>query len=303
MWQQKFGKFAKTAAILGLLAAAPACSDSATSSSAPSDTAQTDSAPSDGTGSDSSTADSTAGSDSTADSSGQSDAQSADSAQDSSGGVCAPASVPCTDDQILELNLLKSVSKRTIVNTAEGNGFLSEVDATAGGFQPTEAFLYARFTATGLERVDVSDHAALDSTEWDIAFRRYVVRLNSGVSGPSCVSGGVFPNKTVYDEVSAPSDAVTMEKEAYYSPSCLMVEDGSGLKAPGTVLSPYWKYASCVQMTGKVFQVQLADGRKLKLTFTEFYAPEAQVTCNKSGTVPMGTPGAKLRLRWAELAK
>lgn len=303
MWQQKFGKFATTAGLLGLFAAAPACSDSAaTSSTASSDTAQGDvqgdSTSSDAASSDSSAADSTA-----SDGSSQSDAQSADSAQDSSGGVCAPASVPCTDDQILELNLLKSVSKRNIVNTAEGNGFLSEVDATAGGFQPTEAFLYARFTATGLERVDVSDHAALDSTEWDIAFRRYVVRLNSGVSGPSCVSAGVLPNKTVYDDVTSASASVTMEKEAYYSPSCLMVEDGSGLKAPGTVLSPYWKYASCVQMTGKVFQVQLADGRLIKLTFTEFYAPEAQVTCNKSGTVPMGTPGAKLRLRWAELAK
>lgn len=290
----------KVLAILAVSVAASACADSAATTTA---TAASDATQADGQGDgQSASADGASG-----DSASQSDSQSADSgqdsAQDSSGGVCAPSSVACTDDQILELNLLKSVSKRTIVNTPEGNGFVSQVDATAGGFQPTEAFLYARFTATGLERVDLSDLAALDSTEWDIAFRRYVVRLNSGVSGPSCVSAGVLPNNTVYDEVSAPSSSVTLEKEAYYSPSCLMIEDGSGLKAPGTVLSPYWKYASCVQMTGKVFQVQLADGRQLKLTFTDFYAPEAQLTCNKSGTVPMGTPGAKLRLRWAELAK
>lgn len=298
MWQQKLVQLTKTMAILGLIAAVPACADSAATSTtaAASDTAQGDvqgdSASADSGQSDAASTDTGTGTDT-----------SADSAQDSAGGVCGPSSVACTDDQILELNLLKSVSKRTIVNTAEGKGFMSQIDATAGGFQPTESFLYARFTATGLERVDVSDQAALDSTEWDIAFRRYVVRLNSGVSGPSCVTGGVFPNKTVYDEVNAPSDSLTMEKEAYYSPSCLMIEDGSGLKAPGTVLSPYWKYASCVQMTGKVFQVQLADGRKLKLAFTEFYAPEVQVTCNASGTVPQGSVGAKLRLRWAELAK
>lgn len=296
MWQQKLVQLAKTLAILGLVAAVPACADSAATSTP---AAATDTAQGDVQGD-------TQG-DSTSADSGQSDAASsdtsADTAQDSAGGVCKPSNVPCTDDQILELSLLKSVSKRTIVNTAEGNGFMSQVDATAGGFQPTESFLYARFTATGLERVDVSDQAALDSTEWDIAFRRYVVRLNSGVSGPSCVTGGVFPNKTKYEDIGAPSDSLTMEQEAYYSPSCLMVEDGSGLKAPGTVLSPYWKYASCVQMTGKVFQVELADGRKLKLAFTEFYAPEVQVTCNASGTVPQGSVGAKLRLRWAELAK
>jgi hypothetical protein len=296
MWQQKLVQLTKTIALLGLTAALPACADSAATSTA---AAATDTVQSDTQGD-------TQGDSASADS-GQSDAASsdtsADTAADTVGGVCAPSNVPCTDDQILELNLLKSVSKRTIVNTAEGNGFLSQVDATAGGFQPTESFLYARFTATGLERVDVSDQAALDSTEWDIAFRRYVVRLNSGVSGPSCVTGGVFPNKTAYDDIAAPSDSLTMEKEAYYGPSCLMLEDGSGLKAPGTVLSPYWKYASCVQMTGKVFQVELADGRKLKLAFTEFYAPEVQVTCNASGTVPQGSVGAKLRLRWAELAK
>lgn len=228
---------------------------------------------------------------------------SVDTAADTAGGVCTATPPACTDDQILELNLLKTVSKRTIVNTSETMGFLSEVDATAGGFNPTESFLYARFTATGLERVDVSDQAALDSTEWDIAFRRYIVRLNSGVSGPSCVSAGVLPVKTDYEQVSTASASVTMKTEAYYDKGCLMVEDGSGLKAPGTVLSPWWQYANCVQTTGAVFQVQLADQRKLKLMITDFYAPAAQKTCNSSGAVPQGTVGAKLRIRWAELPK
>ena len=47
--------------------------------------------------------------------------------------------------------------------------------------------MYAKFTANGLVKLDtLSDMTALDSMDWDIAFRRYVVRINSGFSGPSC---------------------------------------------------------------------------------------------------------------------
>lgn len=299
MNQQGLIGLVRTFAALGITIALTSCAATAISTGAGADTAaQGDTSATDGTSSD-------GGADSSADAAtdvAQADS-SADTAADTTGGICASTPPLCTDDQILELNLLKTVSKRTIVNTAETMGFLSEVDATAGGFQPTESFLYARFTATGLERVDISDQAALDSTDWDIAFRRYIVRLNSGVSGPSCVAAGVLPVKTDYEQVTTASSTVTMNKEAYYDKGCLMVEDGSGLKAPGTVLSPWWQYANCVQTTGAVFQVQLADQRKLKLMITDFYAPAAQTTCNSSGTVPQGSVGAKLRIRWAELPK
>ena len=294
----------RRSALVALAALSASCAATATSTGASADaTAQADGQGSDGTASDGTSGDGSA--DSAADSSP--DVASADAAVDAStdaaAGICKATPPLCTDDQILELNLLKSVSKRTIVNTAETMGFLSEVDATAGGFNPSESFLYARFTATGLERVDISDQASLDSTEWDIAFRRYIVRLNSGVSGPSCVAAGVLPVKTDYDQVTTASSSVTMKTEAYYDKGCLMVEDGSGLKAPGTVLSPWWQYANCVQTTGAVFQVTLADQRKLKLMITDFYAPTAQKTCNSSGAVPQGSVGAKLRMRWAELPK
>ena len=299
MNQQGLKGLLGTFAMFSLAVAAVSCAASGSSPATSADAAaQADTASTDGSA-DGSSADT--GADSAADAG--TDAAQADTGADTSGGICTPVAPLCTDDQILELNLLKTVSKRTIVNTAETMGFLSEVDATAGGFNPTESFLYARFTATGLERVDLSDQAALDSTEWDIAFRRYIVRLNSGVSGPSCVSAGVLPVKTDYEQVTAASSSVTMKTEAYYDKGCLMVEDGSGLKAPGTVLSPWWQYANCVQTTGAVFQVLLADQRKLKLMITDFYAPAAQKTCNSSGAVPQGSVGAKLRIRWAELPK
>jgi hypothetical protein len=191
---------------------------------------------------------------------------------------------------------------RAIVNKPEGEGFVSEVDASAGGFDPPEAFVYARFTPSGLERVEIGDLAALGSTKWDLAFRRYLVRLNSGVSGPSCVVGAALPAGTEYDGVGAVPAGVDYRAEAYYDQACQMVVDGSGLNSPGTVLSSYWKYAGCVQMTGRVYLLRLADGREIKLTVTAFYAPQAQETCNSTGAVPMGTPGARISLRWEVLA-
>lgn len=222
---------------------------------------------------------------------------------DAAAAACPPAKVLCTDNQISDLSLLKKASTRSITNTTDGQSFASVVDATAGGFSPNESFLYAKFTETGLERVDVGDQAALDSVAWDIAFRRYVVRLNSGVSGPSCVTGAAFASGVTFEQVIKASSTLTMQSEAYYDAGCKLVGDNSGLSSPATVLNSFWKYEKCVQMTGKIFQIKLADGRFLKVNFTAFYAPEAQATCDSTGNVPQGTVGAKIMLRWAELTK
>lgn len=226
----------------------------------------------------------------------------ADVAAEIAGGpLCKAVPPKCTDNQILDLALLKKPSTRVITNTTDGAQYNSEIDATAGGMTPNEAFVYARFGDFGLERVDIHDHAALDSQKWDIAFRRYVIRLNSGVSGPSCVVGGPFGAAVTFDQVVKVASSVAMAPESYYDEACKLVVDGSGLDSPGTVLSSYWKYATCVQMTNKVFQVKLADGRHLKLAVDGYYAADAQAKCDASGNVPPGTPGAKIRLRWAWL--
>src|SRR5688572_15324551 len=150
-----------------------------------------------------------------------------------------PVAPTCTDAQILDLPLFKPASTRAITNSPEGAGFASEIDATGGaggGIEPKESFVYARFTASGLERVDLGDEAAFNSTGWDIAFRRYVIRLNSGVSGPSCVDGARTAANTDYDTLTAEPAGLEYRTEAYYTSSCSLVPDGSGLGAPGTAL-------------------------------------------------------------------
>ncbi|HEY8430607.1 MAG TPA: HmuY family protein [Sandaracinaceae bacterium] len=215
--------------------------------------------------------------------------------------VCTEPTPPsCVDEQILELALYAEPNLAAIENTPDGDGWLSHVDATAGGFSPTQSYVYARFTNDGLVRVDIGDEEAFDSMEWDIAFRRFVIRLNSGVSGPSCVGAFRAPAGADYDTLAPPPDDTEYRVEQYFTEeTCEIVPDGSGLGSPGTALQSFWQYPGCVQMTGNVYVIRLANGRRLKLTVTAFYEPSYQRMCQDTGSVEPGVNGAgNIRLRW-----
>lgn len=216
-------------------------------------------------------------------------------------GMCAKTPVECSDQAILGLDLKKDASPAVILNTADGMGWRSTVDSTGGGFMPTQSYVYAKFGATGLEKVAVGDEAALDSMDWDIAFRRFVIRLNGGDSGPSCVAAVGLPMGTSYDSVTqAPSGAqYVIDNFLDKAPTCSFIDDMSGLTtSPMTALASFYQYSSCVAMTGKVFVVQTREGRHVKLTVYTYYSTEAgQTMCNTSGSSG-GAPGGTVRLRW-----
>jgi hypothetical protein len=162
--------------------------------------------------------------------------------------------------------------------------------------------VYARFGAAGLERVAIDDESAIESTEWDIAFRRYVVRLNSGVSGPGCVVGARAPVDTEFDTLTAVPADLTFNAEAYFtSATCSYVSDASGIGAPATVLGGYWSYPGCVAMTKNVYVVRTRSGRHVKLRVESYYTPSVQETCDTTGTAPMPSGAGNLRMRWAWL--
>lgn len=232
-----------------------------------------------------------------------------DGAGGTGGGTAAvceePTAVACEDAMIQEMALQADPAPGAIVNEADGAGFVSRIDATAGGAfaNPPHAYVYGRFTATGLEKVELDDEAALASMDWDIAFRRYVIRVNSGDSGPSCVAAARLPNGTAYETATAP-DAGAYRVDDFYTDDCSFVPDGSGLpSSPATVLAGYYSYAGCLQMSGNVYVVRLADGRTVKLTVTGYYAPEEkQQYCEENGTNPPDPSGsATFSVRWAFL--
>lgn len=229
-------------------------------------------------------------------------------ASSSSGGdpmpICTMPTtpIPCEDKVIQDMALKDNNAPGPISDAADGDGFWSSIDARAGGSMFTDSYVYGKFTETGLQKVEITDEQSLTSMDWDIAFRRYVIRINSGNSGPSCVMAARLKEGTVYEDLTAaPMDANYLADE-YFSASCELIPDGSGLPgSPATVMSGFWKYAMCVQMSDNVYVLQKADGTKVKITITDYYEPTLQEQCDTMGSVPMGTPGAMIRMRWAFL--
>lgn len=217
-----------------------------------------------------------------------------------------PATVACSDNIILEMNLQVDPTKGEITNTADGAGWTSHIDATAGGaFASTpDSYTYGKFTADGLTKVNIGDEDSLTSMDWDVAFRRYVARVNSGDSGPSCVQAAPVPGKK-YEDVTALPDALSYHPDEYFTdpPDCSLIPDGSGLmNSPATALSGYWEYPGCVKTTGMVFVLELADGHHVKLIVDDYYSPSIQEQCNTTGSIPMSNTGsANFIVRWSYL--
>ncbi|PCC75215.1 HmuY protein [Nannocystis exedens] len=214
--------------------------------------------------------------------------------------ACPLVEVPCVDAAIQDLSLVDDkVSDAEVTSEQDGADWVSRIDASAGGTMAAamNPWVYLRFTDDGLERVDLDDVAALESGAWDIAAKRFGIRVNSGSSGPSCVTVAT-PAGDYADLDAAPPDA-EFAPEDYYDDACALQEDGSGLPgSPAYRMASWWGYTGCVTTTGFPFALRLADGRTVKLR-VEAYYETGQADCNENGT--MGTGAALMTWRWSFL--
>ena len=219
--------------------------------------------------------------------------------------VCSsPTEVKCQDQLIQQLNLKTAVAPGLIDNTADGLGYKTHVDATAGGFMAANpsGYVYASFTDSGLVKKDLDDSHALSSMDWDIALRRYVLRINSGGSGPSCVQVARMPSSTNFDTLTSVPADIPWRTDDIMTPSCELIADGSGLpSSPNTALASYYSYPGCLKMTGNVFVLRRQDGRKIKLMITAYYNEDVQATCQTNGMINSMAPtgSGNVRIKWA----
>lgn len=212
-------------------------------------------------------------------------------------GECSP--VFCEDAILQDLSLHDDkTSAGTIVNTDEEGHWVSLVDATAGGFLEANnnAYLYMKFTDTGLEKVDIDDDTALYSTEWDIAARRYVLRLNGGTSGSGCVGADLRTGETYENLTAVPADVEYTYDDFYEATCAAVVEDGSGLPgSPNVAMTGWWTYPGCVATTMTPAIIRTIDDRVLRLV-VEAYYETGQDMCNTGGTG--GNNSGMLTMRW-----
>jgi hypothetical protein len=217
--------------------------------------------------------------------------------------VCTePAELACVDEIILDLALHDDMtSTGAVESSADGGDFVTTVDATAGGFgnETENPWVYVKFTATGAERVDIDDETALESMDWDVAARRFILRLNGGTSGPSCVGAAAFLESSYADLVAQPpADLAGLPyvEDDFYTDDCTIINDSSGLPgSPQVALAPWWEYPGCVATTGHPFVLQLADGRHVAFSVEAYYA-SGQDTCNSTGA--SGTGSGTYTWRW-----
>lgn len=215
--------------------------------------------------------------------------------------LCDPTPVPCQDQMILDLSLHgDKVSDGAVETTTDGDDFVTTIDASAGGYNAAanNPWVYVKFTPEGAERVDIDDETALESQDWDLSARRFILRLNGGSSGPSCVGATAVQGQSYSDLTSVP-DGVSYSMDDYYTDDCTIINDSSGLPgSPQVVLGPWWGYNSCVTTTGTPFLIQLADGQVIKLVVESYYG-SGQDECNSTGTP--GSDSAHYTIRWRYL--
>jgi hypothetical protein len=220
--------------------------------------------------------------------------------------VCEqPTPVSCAAGLTADLNLQDAVSTGGLTERIDGNDWITTVDATAGGLveAPFNPWIYVRFTDTGMQKVEITDLEALDSMEWDLALHRFKLRLNSGVSGPSCVAAAALPERSFAEVDLAAAESGVFETEAFYDETCTFLTDDTGDEGaptgvPAVVLQDWWTYPDCVATSGIPFAIRLANGRLMKLEVLSFYG-DGQQRCNDEGIV--GTQSAVIDIRWTFL--
>lgn len=224
------------------------------------------------------------------------------------GPVCEePTEPPCRDETLASIDVNPTeVGAGAIENTATDYGFDTFVDATAGGFGGDGAYVYGRFTEDGLVKADITDDDSFGSMDWDIGLRRFVIRLNGGDGGPSCVSAANLGVSTPFEDVDSVPDGADFQMDDFMNSSCELIPDGSGLPtAPGVTLQNYWDYTNenCLGMTGNVYVLELASARHVKLMVTQYYdPPEAQQACENGEFGDFnGAESGDVHFRWAFL--
>jgi hypothetical protein len=210
-----------------------------------------------------------------------------------------PTAVPCFDAALLDLGLQTTVSAGAVQNLQEDGLWVSDVDASAGGFLEAaqNPWTYVKFTSTGLEKVAIDDEASLESMDWDLGLHRFRIRLNSGSSGPGCVTAGVVRDVDFDAITRADLEFTPLFADDYYTESCDIINDSSGLPgSPQLAMSPWWSYPNCVATTKVPFLIQLQDGQLVRLVVSRYYQDD-QASCNENSSP--GENGGNIRMRWA----
>ena len=213
-----------------------------------------------------------------------------------------PLELACFDTVILDLSLQDdAVSDGSVETSLDDVDFVTLIDASAGGYNnaTSNPWVYIKFEESGATKVSIDDETALESMEWDMSLRRFMIRLNGGDSGPSCVASSTLLEGS-YEELDSVPEGLTYFVDEFYTSDCTLINDSSGLPgSPQLSLGSWWEYPGCVKTTNYPHIIQLANGRVIKLRVEQYYGG-GQEECNTNNSP--GTDSGKIILRWRFLS-
>lgn len=151
--------------------------------------------------------------------------------------------------------------------------YTAEVDATAGGSMKFGENPFVYVDLIGRKKVEISDVAAQKSKDWDIAFKRWQIKINSGDSGPGYVLLTRVPAMSLDEVTAAPTGPYLVD--AYFDAACKFIGDPIG--GLSSALSDWYEYDMSTGSTRlvprkEVFVLKRRDGQgHIKLQLTGYY--------------------------------
>ncbi len=192
----------------------------------------------------------------------------------STGGTTSTATPrPCSGALRQSLSLVDEVSTAAVKTLSEtGDERVLYVDASVDGIdgQDTHPWIYVSLS-TG-QAVAVTDLEAFDSSAWDLAFKRSVVRTNSGDGGPG--TGGAIRIALAWDKVDAATlGNKTLPIEAWFDAECTIMKDSTNNLV--TTFSDWSQYDEATHVLAPADVVYItagADGSLYKLAILDYYS-------------------------------
>lgn len=156
------------------------------------------------------------------------------------------------------------------------------VDATAGGFNNAIKNPRIYVDLTDLKKVDKTDVAAPESTDWDLSLKRVVLFTNGGDAGIG-QGGAAVVSKAFANVTAADADAATIKTEAFFDAECKAQKDRTD--AVLTTFSDWYDYDDTTRIptpkANTTYIVRGAKGKRWKVAIKAYDAnPDGTQTNN-----------------------
>jgi hypothetical protein len=187
---------------------------------------------------------------------------------------------------------IEAVSTGGINLTTDTSGITSgTIDATAGGSAAAAENPYIYIDLTNGTKVAITDVDSYTQSSWDIALKRYVIRANSGDSGPGGVEVALAGGTSLAEVTSIPA-ANEFGADDWSDSACEL--RAGPLGEPETAFGGWYAYDSsthAVTPNAFVYVIRLRDGTYRKFRIITYY-----------GFPTDATRGAYYEVEWAPLS-